>query len=198
MSFTYKIVPNFLTKEECNLLLDFSLKNLKLEPSEIMVDDKEKSDEFTISKNRKSNQQFYPYYEKFPFLLEKINNVIESYIQVKGHDLEYKEELFQFTQYSVGDYFNWHTDSNYHSKDYIIANRYCSIVIQLNDEYEDGNLELMLPNNENINIEKGIGTLTIFLSELKHRVIPVTAGTRYTLVNWISTKPKQNYKKTLL
>lgn len=199
MGFTHKIIPNFLTKEECELLLNFSLKNFTLEPSQVMKDGKDNSDEHTISNQRKSSQKFYPYYEKFPFLLEKINNVVENYIQIKGFDLEYKEELFQFTQYNVGDYFNWHTDSNYHSKDNIIANRYCSIVIQLNDEYEDGNLELISSNNnENISVEKGIGTLSIFLSELKHRVTPVTSGTRYTLVNWISTKPKQNYKKTLL
>ena len=31
MQFRYKILPEFLTKEECDLLLNFSLKNLKLD-----------------------------------------------------------------------------------------------------------------------------------------------------------------------
>ena len=38
MAFTYTIVSEFLTKEECNMILDFSLKELKLEPSEIISD----------------------------------------------------------------------------------------------------------------------------------------------------------------
>jgi predicted 2-oxoglutarate/Fe(II)-dependent dioxygenase YbiX len=195
MGFTHKIIPNFLTKEECDILLNFSLENLKLEPSQVMLN---KNDEFGIGKNRKSNQQFYPYYEKFPFLLEKINNIVENYVQIKGYDLEYKKEEFQFTEYKVGDYFNWHTDSSYHSKDTTIANRYCSIVIQLNDEYDGGNLELKLSKEEDVIVEKGTGILSIFLSELTHRVIPITTGVRYTLVNWISIKPKKDYKKTLL
>jgi predicted 2-oxoglutarate/Fe(II)-dependent dioxygenase YbiX len=198
MPFTHKIIPKFLTNEECKLLLDFSLQNLSLEPSEIMIDEKDRSNEFTVSKNRKSNQQFYQYYETFPFLLKKINNVVEECIQIKGYDLEYKKEPFQFTQYNIGDYFNWHTDSHYNSKDLTIASRYCSVVIQLNDEYSDGILEVKISDDETIEVDKGVGNLIIFLSELRHRVIPVTDGTRYTLVNWISIKPKENYKKTLL
>ena len=195
MSFTHKTILNFLTEEECKLLLSFSLENLHLEPSEIM---KDSSDKHIISKSRKSTHQFYPYYKEFPFLLEKINDVVGRYVQVKGYDLEYKKEPHQFTQYKVGDYFNWHSDSNYDSKELTVANRYCSIVIQLNDEYTDGNLELKIPDNEDITVEKGRGNLSIFLSELKHRVTPVTFGVRYTLVNWISVRPKVDYKKTLV
>ena len=72
------------------------------------------------------------------------------------------------------------------------------MVIQLNDEYTDGVLEVKISDDETIVVEKGVGNLIIFLSELRHRVIPVATGTRYTLVNWISIKPKENYKKTLL
>ena len=198
MGFTHTIIPNFFTKEECDLLLNFSLENFTLEPSEVMKNEKDKRDEHTISKQRKSSQKFYPYYNDYPFLLEKINNLVNTHIQVKGHDLDYKREPFQFTEYKIGDYFNWHTDSDYKSKDLTIASRYCSLVIQLNDEYEGGTLEVKMSEDETIIVEKGVGNLIIFLSELKHRVVPVTNGTRYTLVNWISIKPKENYKKTLL
>lgn len=198
MGFTHKIIHNFLTKKECELLLNFSLENFTLEPSEVMKDEKNNTDEHIISKQRKSSQKFYPYYNDYPFLLDKINNLVETYIQVKGHDLDYKKEPFQFTEYKIGDYFNWHTDSNYKSKDSTIASRYCSLVIQLNDEYTDGVLEVKISDDETIVVEKGVGNLIIFLSELRHRVIPVATGTRYTLVNWISIKPKENYKKTLL
>ena len=191
MSFTHIEIPNFLTKEECDILLEFSLKNLNLEPARYSPDGK-------LGNTRKSKIQFYPFYDEFPFLLEKINKIVENHIQVKGHDLEYKKERFQFTQYNIGDYFNWHGDKEYKTKDKIVLGRYCSIVIQLNDEYEGGNLELELPNGDYIVVKKEIGNMIIFLSEIKHRVVPVTSGIRYTLVNWIGTKLKENYKRTLL
>jgi PKHD-type hydroxylase len=192
MAFTHIEVPNFLTKEECNEILDFSLKNLVLKPA-ILASNVEKL------KIRKSKVQFYPYYTKFPFLLEKISKVVDNYIQVKGYDLGYQREQFQFTQYEIGEYYNWHRDREpVGNTNVITAGRYCSIVIQLNEDYTDGNLELELFNEERVLVQKGIGNLIIFLSELKHRVVPVAAGKRYTLVNWIGIKPKENYKKTLV
>jgi predicted 2-oxoglutarate/Fe(II)-dependent dioxygenase YbiX len=192
MAFTHIEIPNFLTKEECNKILDFSLNNLELKPGVTGPTGE-------LSKYRKSSIELYPYYNKFPFLLEKISKVVDEYINVKGHDLEYRKEKFQFTQYKVGEYYNWHGDREPGGKnDILISGRYCTIVIQLNDEYNDGNLELELFNGEHVIVEKGIGNMVIFLAELKHRVVPVSYGERYTLVNWIGIKPKENYKKTLI
>jgi Rps23 Pro-64 3,4-dihydroxylase Tpa1-like proline 4-hydroxylase len=190
MSFTHKTVSGFLTKEECDLLLNFSLDNLKLNIGETIG---------AYSKNslRKSDVAFYPYYITFPFLYEKINQVLSNEINVKGFDLNYKDSEFQFTKYTVGDYFNWHKDI---IGDVITRqDRYCSMVIQLNDDYEDGDLEIKLTNDGNsLIVEKGIGNLVIFLSDMEHRVTNVTKGNRYTLVNWIGLKENQNFKKTLL
>jgi hypothetical protein len=38
MSFTHKIIPNLLTKEECDLILNFSLENLTLNTVKILSD----------------------------------------------------------------------------------------------------------------------------------------------------------------
>jgi hypothetical protein len=196
MSFTHKIILNFLTKEECELLLDFSLKNFTLEDAEVLTKDKNNPDKSIINQSRKSSVGYYPYYETFPFLLEKLQSAVEENINIKGYDFEYKNELPQFTEYKVGEYFNWHMDVQYSESH--ASTRHCSMVIQLNDEYECGDLELKLPSGENIVIDKGTGNLVIFLSELKHRVTPVKFGVRYTFVNWIGIKPQKNYKKTLL
>jgi predicted 2-oxoglutarate/Fe(II)-dependent dioxygenase YbiX len=73
------------------------------------------------------------------------------------------------------------------------------MVIQLNDDYEGGDLQLKLENdNTQIQVEKGIGNLIIFLSNLEHRVTDITRGNRYTLVNWVGLKQINNFKKTLL
>ena len=194
MGFTYTIVSEFLTKEECNEILNFSLKELKLEPSKIVG---HYTDGDVDINSRKSNQVFFPYYEKFPFLLEKMSKLLNQYIFVKGFDLDFEKSQFQFTEYHPGGHFVWHNDGKTGSKvtDY---DRYCSLVIQLNDEYTEGDLQIKDNQNKTLTIEKNVGNLILFLSNIEHRVIPVKSGVRYTLVNWVGLKKPNNYKKTLL
>ena len=192
MAFTYKVIPKLLTKEECDLVLKFSLENLTLNTATILIDDAS----YDHTNHRKSNVAFYPYYEKFPFILEKISKLINDNISVKGFDLDYNDTRFQFTEYKIGDYFEWHTDSN--GKDFTQCDRYCSLVIQLNDEYKEGDLELKLSEDSTIIVEKGTGNTIIFLSNIEHRVTSVEKGNRYTLVNWVGLKQINNFKKTLL
>ena len=193
MAFTYTIVSKFLTKEECNEILNFSLNELKLEPSQIINSYMDGNINTNI---RKSNQVFFPYYTKFPFLVEKMSKLLNEYINVKGFDLDYKDSQLQFTQYNSGDHFSWHKDVV--GNKIIDYDRYCSLVIQLNDEYIDGDLQIKDNKNETLTIEKGTGNLILFLSNIEHRVIPVKSGTRYTLVNWLKLIQKKDYKKTLL
>lgn len=192
MAFTYTIEPRFLTKEECNEILNFSLEQLKLNPAEVITSNANKND----NGGRKSNTAFYPYYKKFPFLLEKISKLLDQHISVKGFDLDYERSDFQFTEYNTGGYFDWHRDV-YGDK---ITNydRYCSLVIQLNDEYENGDLQIKESSDEIITVERGAGNLILFLSGIEHRVTSVRSGTRYTLVNWVRLVEKKDYKKTLM
>jgi Rps23 Pro-64 3,4-dihydroxylase Tpa1-like proline 4-hydroxylase len=193
MAFTYTIEREFLTKEECNQILNFSLKELVLEPSEIINSYTDGSVNGDI---RKSNQVFFPYYTKFPFLLKKMNKLLNTYINVKGFDLDYEHSQFQFTEYHPGGHFNWHKDVIENKvSDY---DRYCSLVIQLNDDYIEGDLQIKDEKNETLTIEKGTGNLILFLSNIEHRVVPVESGVRYTLVNWVKLIEKKEYKKTLL
>jgi len=190
MSFTYKSISNLLTKEECNLVLNFTLENLILKPAEIVGDNNHNYDA------RKSNVVFYPYYQKFSFILEKISKLLDENILIKGFDLDYKNSQFQFTEYKIGDYFAWHKDIT--GNEVTQYDRYCSLVIQLNDEYEDGDLELKLSDDSIMKVEKRIGNTIVFLSDIEHRVTGVKNGNRYTLVNWVGLKKTNNYKKTLL
>jgi len=193
MPFTYTIEPAFLTKEECNLILDFSLRELELVPSEIVGDYMEDNINTDV---RKSNQVFYPYYKKFPFLLEKMSELLNKHIFVKGFDLDFERSQFQFTEYHPGGHFSWHRDA--HGKKITDYDRYCSLVIQLNDGYEEGDLQIKDGKNETLTVEKGTGNLILFLSNIEHRVVPVKSGIRYTLVNWVKLKQQKDYKKTLL
>lgn len=195
MHFTYKILPSFLTKDECDLLLDFSLKNLKLGVAELANTTDESKNTYD-NMWRKSNIAWHKYYETFPFLYEKLSKVLIDEISVKGFDLDYLASPFQFTEYKVGDYFHWHRDTL--GKVVTQEDRYCSMVIQLNDKYDGGNLELKISDTDILKVERGVGDLIIFLSNIEHRVTDVKVGDRYTLVNWVGLKKVNNFKKTLL
>jgi PKHD-type hydroxylase len=101
---------------------------------------------------------------------------------------------FQFTEYKEGEYFDWHTDST----DTIYRDRFTSIVIQLNDTYNGGILEIKNIKGEIVPIENKIGTLYIFNSRLLHRVTPILNGVRYSLVNWISLVKTNSKKQNLI
>jgi len=178
-----------LTDSECNSIIEYSLKNLNLKPGLI-------GNDALDEKNRKSDVSFTNYDLEFPFLKTKLLNEISNKIIVKGYDINFENQPFQFTRYSVGEFYNWHTDSSFSGPH---SDRYCSVVIQLNDTYSGGDLQMRkTPNNELITFENGKGNLFVFLSNILHRVTEVTNGTRYSLVSWFTLKPNQSFKKTLI
>ena len=184
--FRYTTIKNFLSEEECNSILNFSLENLSISKAFV---GKHNYDESI----RNSEVGFYKYESEFPYLRDKILTEIHKNVEIKGYNIEFTEP-FQFTKYGQNQFYNWHKDADSELDSY---NRYCSIVIQLNNEYEGGELEL-LEKNEIIQLEKNKGNLFIFLSSTTHRVKPVTEGTRYSLVNWFGIEKIDGYKKTLI
>jgi predicted 2-oxoglutarate/Fe(II)-dependent dioxygenase YbiX len=185
--FTYTTISNFLSKEECSNIIDISLNNLNLIPAKIGNGTNLGFDE----DYRKSNIAFTQYNNSFPLLKDRIINTLSDIIKLKGYDLSF-DSNFQFTEYQINGHYDWHTDSGG-----ILSHRYCSLVIQLNDEYDGGELKI-INDNKQITLERGVGNLFIFLSSLEHKVEKITKGTRYSLVNWFSLKPIDGFKKTLI
>jgi len=112
-------------------------------------------------------------------------------------------ESVQFTKYALNQHYNWHQDSwngsynnpqspNTHGKI-----RKLSLTASLSDdnEYQGGNLEFFLKNQEHGEDKiicpdiRSKGSVIIFPSFNWHRVQPVTNGTRYSLVMWTLGKP---------
>lgn len=184
-------IKNFLTEKECNDIIEYSSKNLSL--SKGLVGSNKINESI-----RKSSVSFTNYDEIFPFIKHKLLNEIPKKIKVKGYEINFENQPYQFTTYNIGEYYHWHKDSGQSD---LAADRYCSVVIQLNNEYEGGNLEMEFEKDQNFEItkfEKGKGNLFVFLSNIRHRVTEVTNGTRYSLVSWFKMKPIENFKKTLI
>lgn len=172
-----EVIENFLSKDECNHILSQCKKELKLSIAETAKG---------IVKDRKS---LVGWIEDLNEVNEKLISILKYSYDINGMEVTGLGP-FQFTEYKVGDYFNWHTDR----KEDIYQDRFTSTVIQLNDDYNGGLLEIKDKKGNLIPLEQKMGSLYVFDSGLKHRVTPVLNGIRYSLVNWVSlvkTNPKK-------
>lgn len=133
-----------------------------------------------------------PMYEKFIALADVLTKLSRQDLSVFGERLRIYEdlhELFQYTIYrgEVEGHYDWHRDTN--NKEGMTPRR-LTLVLQLSnpDEYEGGLLQLGEDRNPDtaINIERQKGLIVAFPSWSSHRVTPVTAGTRRSLVLWFS------------
>jgi PKHD-type hydroxylase len=121
------------------------------------------------------------------WIFERMANVVNRMNdEFFGFDLQCMEQGFQFTRYQApGEHYDWHVDRGGGH-----GIRKLSITVQLSDPdaYEGGDLELWFggDQDEALKAERGRGVVTVFPSWVMHRVTPVTAGARHSLVCWVS------------
>ena len=92
-------------------------------------------------------------------------------------------EDLQFTTYGPGDHYDWHVDKGQPGQ----APRKLSLVLQLSDpmEYAGGDLEVW-GENQPVSVTRQKGLIAAFPAYTLHRVTPVTAGIRKSLVIWLA------------
>ena len=98
-------------------------------------------------------------------------------------DVDNQAEM-QFTEYHAAQrgHYDWHQDVHWNGQ--AAADRKISITVQLSDgdDYEGGDFEF---DDVKTNADfRSKGTVLVFPSYLRHRVLPVTSGTRRSLVAW--------------
>lgn len=115
-----------------------------------------------------------------------------TYIITNLNDTYFKFNLFglieglQFTKYeSPSGHYGAHIDKSFNG---IV--RKLSISVQLSDpqDYEGGDLVVTISGSEDV-LPKEKGKLIAFPSYVLHQVKPVTKGTRYSLVAWVTGTP---------
>ena len=181
------IFENFLSTEECDFLLNKCKEELTLSDAELYTNS---SNSLRQKKGRKSSVGWI---SDLGFLNERLTKKLRETFNINGMEVTGLGD-YQFTEYKEGEYFDWHIDAN----NDIYRDRFTSIVIQLNDTYEGGVLEIKNLKGELVPIENKIGTLYIFNSRLLHRVTTLVSGTRYSLVNWVSLVKTDSKKQNLI
>jgi len=171
---------NLFSPEECKKIIDYANQ---FEKEIGAVGHQEK----TNVKIRQSQLVWFSPNDENKWIYEKLTGAItklnDDYF---NFDLFGFSEPLQFTEYTAPNgHYGKHTDCAYNTRI-----RKLSIVIQLSDpkDYKGGELQIHITDNPFV-MEKGQGTLICFPSYSLHEVTPITKGTRYTLVGWITGKP---------
>jgi PKHD-type hydroxylase len=113
--------------------------------------------------------------------------VLELNSQFYKYDLYGLVENFQYTVYQAveGGHYDWHCDTGK-----TVEPRKISLTLQLSEASAYAGGELLLEAGAGpYRAHKARGTLVAFPSYMMHRVTPVTAGTRKSLVAWVAGPP---------
>ena len=180
-SYVVETIGPIFTAKLCKEIIDLS-STLKKEQGKTFSkearDGNKKRRDSTISWIPFNKMQ--PMYDDLIYVVQKINRNHFGF-----SNIQITEEA-QVSEYSKGQFYDWHTDS-FIDMDTEPPVRKLSMTLLLNDpsEFEGGNLEIagkkMSPMKQ--------GYAAIFASFLQHRVTPVTKGVRKALVVWFSGEP---------
>ena len=93
----------------------------------------------------------------------------------------------QLASYRPGQNYDWHTDLGANDN----TRRKLSLVLMLSPpaDYEGGQLQLLRARARIRSYTLEQGTALLFPAWMKHRVLPVTSGHRWTLVAWFHGPP---------
>ena len=165
------LVPEAFSADDCTLILE-RMATEELEPATV-------ESRAGVVPARRSNVRFVDY-DPDVWIFQKLKQAVET---VNPQTFRFTlnswfDEGFQFTQYPEGGYYNWHADIGAGPAE----TRKLAIVVQLNEGYEGGELDFF-PARFNIPQQRGL--MALFPAYMPHRVMPVTKGTRYSLVTWV-------------
>tara|TARA_Y100001938_G_C7891700_1_gene330133 strand:- start:51 stop:638 length:588 start_codon:yes stop_codon:yes gene_type:complete len=188
----YLFQKKFLTKEECNQLINEGKKGLH----EAQVFDQENND--IKSSIRETNVSFFKKGNVVDKILEKVIDCIGltaiNYYGVSITDIE----PIQYAEYEIGMFYGWHTDSGTTVRQSIKRDISASLILNDKSEYTGGSLQMVLSHNisrDNVITPQDVedqeqGTLIIFPSSMIHQVTPVLSGVRKSLVLWSCSNVK--------
>ena len=125
-----------------------------------------------------------------------IHNLIQPYIRTANKNAGWNFQLglpeeIQFTVYNKNQFYDWHSDSfpEPFKNGYI---RKISSTLLLNDssEFKGGEFWFSIEEDRKVCEElNSKGSLVVFPSFIRHKIAPITKGTRYSMVTWNNGDP---------
>ena len=125
---------------------------------------------------------FFPKTIDAPFTHHIIQELLLEYIYPLDYSFVYPPEV-QYTIYTEGGFFKWHSDIITPKKNSPI--RAFTFSVNLNDSYTGGGIEMIdKETSETIKLSKEPGSWIMFPAHYRHRALPVETGVRKAMVIW--------------
>jgi PKHD-type hydroxylase len=139
---------------------------------------------------RRTKINWLPFSPDTGWVFERIGDIVSKLnSRFYRFDIDGFGEQIQLSNYNSNEAgtYDWHIDSGALGEKV----RKMSVVVQLSEpgEYEGGELQILHTSDRPLTIEKKRGRLIMFPSYTIHKVTPVTAGSRQTLVAWLFGNP---------
>ena len=139
------------------------------------------------TKTRTSHISWIPFNkmpEMYSTLEQIVNKTNNNHFGFEGVKIT---EQAQYTEYPAGGFYDWHIDSDIVGMNEPPVRKISmTCLLSHESEFEGGGLELM--SDGKIARPKQ-GQAIFFASYIRHRVIPITKGTRKSLVMWFGGTP---------
>ncbi len=170
---------SFLTPEECRAIIEIGESGLR----------QAKTDDHQVHENlRKSEIAWLKPASGPAWLFDKVRQCVnELNANWFGYALIGLEDV-QFTKYAYKkdgspDFYASHTDTQALPGGTV---RKLSFTVQLSEpeSYEGGEVLLYNTLADNMTLSRNVGSISFFPSYTIHEVLPVTRGTRFSLVGW--------------
>jgi len=170
-------IDNFISNQFCDEIIQYC-NNSKLKYLSVGED--------ILDKNIRNVKGKHLDSVKEKIIYDKINKQIEKsymFYKVKFPKVETQQiSQIDLLKYEVGGKYNYHVDN------YNFNNRSLSVIINLNKDYEGGDLIFVdQKENEIKRYKLGLGTIVFFPSNFMypHGIAPITKGIRYSIVAWL-------------
>jgi Rps23 Pro-64 3,4-dihydroxylase Tpa1-like proline 4-hydroxylase len=116
------------------------------------------------------------------FIKKEIEKLYVNYKAKFPKMMSNKINQIDLLKYDIGGKYEVHTDH------FTISPRHLSIIMNLNDDYEGGDLVFTDQKEKEIKrLKLGKGSIVFFPSNFMypHMIEPITKGTRYSIVAWL-------------
>lgn len=185
-----QLIENFITNEECEILIKLGLHNNLQKMTSVRVVNGNVIETEEI--NEHTNKRMGCYFsgnqlDILPFsnITERIVNTLNK-LKIYNNVVYTSIPKYTFNQYNVGDFLTIHQDN--HEIKYGATT---TVVIQLNDDYDGGEF-IYVKNKIEYSVPKLKGSIFIFDSNINHLVNKVENGIRYSINVWPSSIKKVN------
>lgn len=178
-----KYIENFLNEDECNSIISLgeSIGLIEMKSS-LIVNGKVVVENHKYEGNIRMGGYITNELLETPLMKTLTNKIINLSNQLNPFNgITYNDvSKYSFNRYQEGDFLDWHPD-----KHEMLNGATITYVIQLNDDYENGYVKYSIDDIE-YKVEKKMGSVFIFDSNLLHSVDKITGGVRYSLNVWPS------------